>query len=142
MNGLNKAYLIGNIGHEPELRTSASGKPILKVNIATPFARKVDDAWIDAPDWHRLTLFDRNAEYVGRHAHKGDGLAVECAIRPNKWTDKENVVHHEVNLIVERVLWLSSRKTTAPVAVPSTSAALKSPVDVDVEPMEAQEPPF
>ena len=105
--GLNKAYLIGTIGHEPELRTTAQGLPIAKVSLSTPHARKVDDAWIDTPDWHRLTLFNREAEHVARYAHKGDTLAVECAIRPQKWADKDGITHYEVALVVDRVLWLS-----------------------------------
>ena len=103
MKGLNRAYLIGNLGQEPELRTSASGIPLLKLSLATPNARKVNEEWVDTPDWHRLTVFGNDAEYLARYAHKGDTLAVECAIRPNRWTDKDNVVHYEVNLIVERV---------------------------------------
>lgn len=109
MKGLNKAYLIGNIGQDPELKTTASGKQLLKLSLATPHPRRVGDEWVDVPDWHRLTLFDKQAEFVGSYARKGDVLAVECSIRPNKWTDRENVVHYEVQLIVERVLWLNGK---------------------------------
>jgi single-stranded DNA-binding protein len=34
---------------------------------------------------------------------------VECSLRPNKWTDKDNVAHYQVNLIVDRVLWLNGK---------------------------------
>jgi single-strand DNA-binding protein len=109
VKGLNKAYLIGHIGQDPELRTTAGGKQILKVSLATPNARKVGDQWVETPDWHRITLWDKSAEFVATYAHKGDVLAVECAIRPGKWTDKDNVVHYEVNLVVDRVLWLNGK---------------------------------
>lgn len=111
--GLNRAYLIGNVGQDPELRTTLGGKQIVKLSLATPNSRKVGDEWIDQPDWHRITFFDRDAEYIAKYAHKGDMLAVECAIRPNKWTDRENVTHYEVNLNVERVLWLNARGSGA-----------------------------
>lgn len=107
MKGLNKAYLIGNIGQDPELRSTAQGKSIVKLSLATPNVRKVNDEWIDTPDWHRLTLFDKNAEFIATYAKKGHVVAVECAIRPSKWTDKDNVVRYAVDLIVDRVLWLS-----------------------------------
>ena len=109
MKGLNKAYLIGHIGQDPELRTTAGGKQLVKLSLATSNARKVNDEWIDTPDWHRLTFWDKQAEFISNYARKGDVLAVECAIRPNKWTDKDNVVHYEVNLFVERVLWLNGK---------------------------------
>lgn len=109
MKGLNKAYLIGHIGQDPELKTTATGKQIIKLSLATPHVRKIGESWVDTPDWHRLTLFDKNAAYIAQYAHKGDVVAVECVIRPNKWTDRENVVHYEVQLIVERVLWLNAK---------------------------------
>lgn len=122
MKGLNRAYLIGNIGQDPELRTTAAGKHFLKLSVATPHGRKVGEEWVETPDWHRLTLFGQQAEYVARYAKKGDLLAVECAIRPGKWTDKDNVVHSEVNLIVDRVLMLQGRNRPVPAHVASDEA--------------------
>ncbi|MDP2316450.1 MAG: single-stranded DNA-binding protein [Pseudomonadota bacterium] len=109
MKGLNKAYLIGNIGQDPEMRTTATGKQLVKLSLATPFARKVGDEWVETPDWHRLTCWDKTAEFIATNARKGDVLAVECAIRPRKWTDKDNVVHYEIDLVVDRVLWLNGK---------------------------------
>lgn len=109
MKGLNKAYLIGNLGQDPELRVTASGKSLLKLSLATPNARKVGEEWVETPDWHRLSFWGKDAEYVARYAKKGDLLAVECAIRQNKWTDKDNVVHYGVDLVVDRVLMIQGR---------------------------------
>ncbi len=109
MKGLNKAYFIGHIGRDPELRTSPTGINVLKLSMATPHLRKEGETWTDTPDWHRLTAFNRDADFLARHGKKGDGIAVECSVRPNKWTGKDNQVHYEVNLIIDRVLWLNSR---------------------------------
>lgn len=109
MKGLNRAYLIGNLGHDPEMRTTQSGQPMLKLSLATPRSQKVNDQWVEAPDWHRLTVFGNEAEFLGRYARKGNVLAVECSIRPNRWTDKEGQPHYDVSLIVERVLSLNSK---------------------------------
>lgn len=112
MRGLNRAYLIGYIGHDPELRSTASGKNVVKLSLATPASRKVGDEWVETQDWHRLTLFDGAATYIAQHGRKGSMLAVECSIRPSKWTDREGRVHYEVNLIVDRVLWLNTKATS------------------------------
>lgn len=136
MKGLNKAYLIGHIGQDPEVRTTATGKQLVKLSLATSNNRKVNDAWVDTPDWHRLTMFDKTAEFIGTHARKGDVLAVECTIRPNKWTDKENVVHYEVSLLVDRVLWLNGKhRGVGTQEGPSTtsSAPAMPPQDVEEE---------
>ena len=138
MKGLNKAYLIGHIGQDPELRTTASGKQLLKLSIATPNGKRVNDEWVDMPDWHRLTLFDKQAEYVATYAKKGDVLAVECAIRPNKWTDKDNVVRYEVSLLVDRVLWLNGRGRGASDAPPASRRAPTPPPAPMAEEAEAE----
>lgn len=109
MKGLNRAYLIGNLGHDPEMRTTQSGQPMLKLSLATPRSQKVNDQWVEVPDWHRLTVFGSEAEFLGRFARKGYVLAVECSIRPSRWTDKEGQPHYDVSLIVERVLSLNSK---------------------------------
>ena len=112
MRGLNKAYLIGFIGQDPELRTTAAGKSIGKVSLATPVSRKSGDEWVESQDWHRITLWERNADFLARYGKKGAMLAVECVIRPSKWTDRDGRTHHEVNLIVDRVLWLNTKATS------------------------------
>lgn len=109
MKGLNRAYLIGHIGHDPELRTTQSGQSMLKISLATPRSQKVNDVWVEAPDWHRLTAFGQEAEFLAKYGQKGNMLAVECAIRPNRWTDKEGHSHWEVSLIIDRVLLLHGR---------------------------------
>lgn len=113
MRGLNKAYLIGHIGHDPEIRATPNGTQVLKLSLATNHARKVGDEWIEQPDWHRITFFNKEAEYVARAAHKGDVLAVECTLKPRKWTDKQNVVHYGVDLVVDKILWLNTSRRLA-----------------------------
>ena len=116
MKGLNKAYLIGHVGQDVELRTTASGKRVARVSLATPNTRKIGEEWVDVPDWHRLVAFDKEAEFLADYARKGGTLAVECAIRPNKWTDRDNVTRYEVQLVVDRVLWLNVPKSNTPPA--------------------------
>ncbi|MSQ01037.1 MAG: single-stranded DNA-binding protein [Myxococcales bacterium] len=117
MNGLNKAYFIGHLGRDPEPRTTPGGTTLVRLSLATPHARKDGENWVDTPDWHRLTAFGKTAESLLRNAHKGDMIAVESVIRPNRWTDKDGKTHYEVNLYVERVLWISQkRRATAAVA--------------------------
>jgi single-strand DNA-binding protein len=113
MNGLNKAYFIGNLGRDPESKVARSGQTVVSFSLATPHVRKEGDGWVDNPDWHRLTAFGKTAESILKNAHKGDTMAVECVVRPGKWTDKEGATHYEVNLYVERVLWISQKRRGA-----------------------------
>lgn len=110
MRGLNKCYLIGHVGRDPDARTSKDGLAIAKLSLATPRGHKVEGTWVDTPDWHRVTAFGRDAEFLSKFARKGDGLAVECSVRPNKWTDRDGGTRHAVDMIVERVLWLQGKR--------------------------------
>ena len=148
MKGLNKAYLIGHIGQDPDLRTTASGTQLVKLSVATPSSRKVNGEWVDTHDWHRVTFFGQQAEFVSKYAHKGDVIAVECTIRPNKWTDRENVVRYEVSLLADRVLWLNNKHrgmTQAPPqrveAPPAEELAPEAP-PMQLVDAEGEEAPF
>lgn len=93
---VNKAYLIGRLGTDPE---ATSDGALLK--IVTTGARKVDSEWTESTDWHRVTAAGTVAAYLLAHAHKGDAIALECAIRSR--------TGRQVTLDVDRVLWVSAR---------------------------------
>lgn len=109
MKGLNKVYLIGYIGQSPELRRSANGTSVLKLSVATPNVRKINDEWVDTPDWHRLTAFGHDADYLSRFGRKGSSVALECYLKQSRWTDREGRVHNDVEIVIDRVLWLGTR---------------------------------
>jgi single-strand DNA-binding protein len=125
MNGLNRAYLMGHVGQDPELRTTASGLPVLKLSMATPSARKVDDQWVDTPDWHRVTVFGKTAEWLSKVAGKGTVLGVECSIKPQKWTNKDGVTQHSVEFYVDKVLCCIPKNRNATQA--ATDVAAQAP---------------
>lgn len=141
MKGLNKAYIIGHIGQDPELRTTANGKHVLKLSVATPGRKKVGEEWQDSPEWHRLTVFDQQAEFLSRYAHKGDGIAAECSLHPNKWTDRDGVTRYEVGIYLDRVLWLNGRSRGAPVRDDATEAVPMPPAP-DLQVVVEEELPF
>jgi single-strand DNA-binding protein len=109
MRGLNKVFLIGNLGADPEIRITTKGTQIARVRLATPHPRKVEGAWVENVDWHTVKVFGRSAEYLGRAAHKGDALALECSLRPNRWTGADGQARYEVDIVAERVIWLQRR---------------------------------
>ncbi len=145
MNGLNRAYFIGNLGRDPETRTTRNDSVVVSVTLATPHVRKDGDNWVDTPDWHRITAFGKTAENILRNAHKGDTMAVECVVRPNRWTDKEGQTRYDVNLYVERVLWISRKRGAtgvAAAAAPSVSegsASVSEGAEEAVDAVELQE---
>ena len=61
---LNKVMIIGNLGRDPEVRTTPSGQPVASVSIATSSRRKDRNSGevVEDTQWHRVTFYDRLAE--------------------------------------------------------------------------------
>lgn len=88
--GVNKVFLLGNVGKDPEMRASGSGMVIASFSLAT--AERVKDQtgnWVDKTEWHNLVCFGRTAEIVRDYVKKGTQIFVEGKIRTNSWDDKE-----------------------------------------------------
>ena len=143
MRGLKKAYLIGHLGADPESRTTASGKAVATLRVATPHSRKLGEQWVDQPDWHRLTAWERDAEFLGKHAHKGDLIGLECSIRQGKYIDKDGVQRHKTDLVIDRVLFVNNKRVNE-AGFAGVAAAMDVPVAAqavaDEEPEEDRVP--
>ena len=75
---LNKVMLIGNVGNDPDVRTTSSGTPIANMSLAT--TRKWKDGsgeQREKTEWHRLTVWGKLVDVVERYVKKGDRLYVE-----------------------------------------------------------------
>ena len=78
---LNKIMLIGNVGDDPDVRTTPSGTPVAKMSLATSrqWTNK-DGSKQEKTEWHRLTVWGKLADVVERYVKKGDRLYVEGRI--------------------------------------------------------------
>lgn len=82
--GVNKVTLLGNVGKDPEIRTTAGGTIVASVTLATNDRRKTQNGdWQDAVEWHNLVLFNRTAEVVRDYVKKGSQLFIEGRMLPS-----------------------------------------------------------
>ena len=87
--GVNKVLLLGNVGKDPEIRSTAGGMTVASFSLAT--ADRAKDAqgnWADKTEWHNLVCFQRTAEIVRDYVKKGTQLFVEGKIQTRSWDDK------------------------------------------------------
>ncbi|MEJ2218009.1 MAG: single-stranded DNA-binding protein [Gemmatimonadota bacterium] len=106
---LNKVMLIGNVGAEPEIRTTPSGTKLAKVSLATN--RQFSDRsgqQQEKTEWHRLTFWDRTADIVERYVHKGDRLYVEGRLEYSQTQDDQGNVKYWTDIIVREMVMLGS----------------------------------
>ncbi len=89
--GVNKVFLLGNVGKDPEIRTTPNGMTVASFSLAT--AERAKDAqgtWTDKTEWHSLVAFQRTAEVVRDYVKKGTQIFVEGKIQTRSWDDKES----------------------------------------------------
>jgi len=89
--GVNKVFLLGNVGKDPEIRATAGGMTVASFTLATADRRKdAQGNWQDSTEWHNLVAFQRTAEIVRDYVKKGTQLFVEGKIQTRSWDDKES----------------------------------------------------
>ena len=89
--GVNKVFLLGNVGKDPEMRATASGMTIASFTLATADRQKdAQGNWTDKTEWHNLVAFQRTAEIVRDYVKKGTQLFIEGKIQTRSWDDKES----------------------------------------------------
>lgn len=102
---VNKVILVGNLGRDPEVRTSQDGSKIVNLNIAT------SETWKDRSsgerkektEWHRVVIFNPNlADVAERFLRKGSSVYVEGALQTRKWTDQQGVEKYSTEVVISR----------------------------------------
>jgi single-strand DNA-binding protein len=87
---INKVILIGNLGRDPEVRTTPSGQPVAKFSVATTRRWKDRDGnRQEATEWHNITCWGRQAEVAGQYLTKGRQIYVEGRLQTDSWEDRE-----------------------------------------------------
>lgn len=106
---LNKVMLIGNIGAEPEIKTTGTGTKFAKVSLAT------NRSWNDRSgqrqektEWHRLTFWDKLAELVEQYVHKGDRIYVEGRLEYSQTEDQQGQQRYWTDIIVQEMVLLGA----------------------------------
>jgi single-strand DNA-binding protein len=109
---VNKVTLLGNVGKDPEIRSTPSGVMVASFGLAT--SDRFQDAqgnWQDRTEWHNLKAFKRTAEIVRDYVKKGSKLYIEGKISTNSWDDKETgVKKYRTEILVNELVLLSGRE--------------------------------
>ncbi len=111
---LNKVMLIGNVGNDPEIRSTPNGGKVAQLNLAT--TRSWNGAGGDKQEkteWHRCVLWNVKgsglADVVERYVKKGDRLYIEGRVEYRQWQDKDGQTRYTTEINVREMLMLSGR---------------------------------
>lgn len=108
--GINKVILLGNLGKDPEVRSTPGGLTVCRFSLATG-ERKKDQSgqWVDHTEWHNVVVFGRTAENCQRFLKKGRQAFIEGRIRTNKWQDKEGKDRYTTEILADTVQFVGGK---------------------------------
>ena len=107
---VNKIILIGNIGHDPELRYLPSGTPVANTSLATNETRQDQNGQQQTETtWFRLTAFGKLAEIVQQYFQKGTLAYVEGRVKIDQWEDQNGNPRTGVSVIIRDIQNLSGK---------------------------------
>jgi single-strand DNA-binding protein len=101
---VNKVILVGNLGRDPEVRSTQSGNKIVNLSIAT------SESWTDkrsgerreATEWHRVVIFSNGlADIADKYLQKGDKIYVEGKLQTRKWTDQSGQDRYSTEVVLQ-----------------------------------------
>ena len=112
--GLNKVMLIGNVGTDPEIRSTQSGTRVAKLSLAT------NRTWKDGSgqqkektEWHRLTIFGKLVDVVEQYVKKGDRLYVEGRIEYSTTEKNDGSKAYWTDIVVSDLTMLGASDVEA-----------------------------
>lgn len=111
--GLNKVMIIGNLGHDPEMRYTKAGQPMTKFRVATNRSwtspngeRHQETEWFNVVAWGKL------AEICNQYLKKGEQVYVEGRLQSRQWNDSDGNRHSKTEIIAQEMIMLGSRPTS------------------------------
>ncbi|MCH9698188.1 MAG: single-stranded DNA-binding protein [Gammaproteobacteria bacterium] len=110
---LNKVMLIGNLGADPEVRYMPSGAAVANLRLATSerWKDKQTGENVERTEWHRVVLYNRQAEIAGEYLKKGSKIYVEGSIRTNKWQGQDGQDRYTTEIIGREMQFLDSKQS-------------------------------
>ena len=131
--GLNKVLLIGNLGADPEFRSTPSGTPVATFNVATT------DQWTNKEgeqeqrtEWHRVVTWGKLAEISREYLKKGKQVYIEGRLQTRSWEDKEGQKKYVTEVVANQMLMLG-RAVQENAVVGETERADSLPPEADNE---------
>ncbi len=104
MSSYNRVVLMGHVGGAPDVRVTASGRPVVKFGLATNRAWKgPDDAWREETDWHKIVMFNPLADRVRERIARGDLVFVEGRLSRRTWKGDDGAPRSTTEVVADRV---------------------------------------
>lgn len=136
---INKVILVGNVGQDPEVRSTSDGREIANFSLATSesWKDKATGEKRDKTEWHRIVIFSQGLVNVVRsYVKKGTKLYIEGSLQTRKWTDNQGVEKFTTEIVLQNfnstLQILDSRGSAGSSDSASSGASYSKPKNSDV----------
>ena len=105
---VNKIILVGNVGRDPDIQQTKNGTKVAHLSLATNRRPAAGADSQERTDWHRLTLWNRLAQFAEDYIKMGDRIYVEGRVEYDSY-DRDGITIPTADVSVKEVVLLSSR---------------------------------
>jgi single-strand DNA-binding protein len=110
--GLNKVMIIGNLGRDPEMRYTPSGRAVTSFTVATSrIWNSPDGERHEETEWFNVVAWGKLAETCKQVLVKGQQVYVEGRLQTRRWEDQEGRKHFSTEIVADRMLMLGERRS-------------------------------
>lgn len=110
MRGVNRVFLIGNLGKDPEIQYLEGNIPVATFSLATTESFKDKNGRLNAQtEWHTIVLWRGLAELASKYLHKGSLVNIEGRLRTRTWEDKDNHRRQSTEIVATNLVMLDKR---------------------------------
>jgi single-strand DNA-binding protein len=110
--GLNKVMIIGNLGKDPEMKYTPSGKAITTFSVAVGRTSRdpASGETREETEWFRIVAWDKLAETCNQYLHKGSKVYIEGRLQTRTWKDNNGQDRYMTEVIANEMMMLDSRQ--------------------------------
>jgi single-strand DNA-binding protein len=113
--GLNKVLLIGNLGCDPEMRYTPSGRPVTSFSLSTPRSwTSADGERREETEWFNVVAWGSLAEICKQHLNKGQQVYIEGRLQTRGWEDETGKKHFRTEVVANEMIMLGNRRFDQP----------------------------
>jgi len=113
---VNRVFLIGNVGRDPEIRYTQSNVPVANLSVATSerWKDKESGEWVEKTEWNRVVAWRHLATLAENYIVKGKQIYVEGRLETRKWQDKDGKDRYSTEVVANDMMLLGRKEDKGP----------------------------
>jgi single-strand DNA-binding protein len=109
--GLNKIMIIGNLGRDPEMRYTPSGRPVTTFSVGVSRSWTAEGERREETEWFNVVAWGNLAEICKQYLTKGQQVYVDGRLQTRRWDDAEGKKHFSTEIVANEMIILGDRKS-------------------------------